>query len=48
MPPLRLAIVGLGAVARSIHLPALAQVADVIEVAGGCDSDAAARDAAEG
>ena len=48
MPASRLAIVGLGAVTRNIHLPAYAQVPDAVEVVGGCDVDPAARAWAEG
>jgi predicted dehydrogenase len=38
--PLRLAIVGLGAAARNIHLPAYAQLGDAIDVVAACDVDA--------
>jgi D-apiose dehydrogenase len=37
------AIIGLGAVTRNIHLPALAQLKDRVKVVAGCDIDAAAR-----
>jgi predicted dehydrogenase len=39
----RVAIVGLGAVTRNIHLPAYAQLRPRVEVVGGCDPDPAAR-----
>lgn len=39
----RLAIVGLGAVTRNIHLPAYARLQGTVEVVGGCDPDADAR-----
>jgi predicted dehydrogenase len=42
----RLAIIGLGAVTRNIHLPAYAQLRGRVTLAGGCDPDAAARAAA--
>lgn len=35
----RLAIIGLGAVTRNIHLPAYAQLKGRMEVVGGCDKD---------
>ena len=41
----RLAILGLGAVTRNIHLPAYDRLAGRIEVVAGCDPDPAARDA---
>lgn len=41
--PLRLAVVGLGAVTRNIHFPAYARVPEAVEVVGGCDVDPAAR-----
>ena len=37
--PLRLAIIGLGAVTRNIHLPAYKTLADKITIVGGCDVD---------
>jgi predicted dehydrogenase len=40
---LRVAIIGLGAVARNIHLPAYASLAEKITIVGGCDTDEAAR-----
>jgi D-apiose dehydrogenase len=43
----RLAIIGLGAVTQHIHLPAYARLGDRITLAGGCDTDAAVRAAAE-
>ena len=42
----RLAIVGLGAVTRNIHLPAYCQLATRIEIVGGSDPDPAARELA--
>lgn len=39
----RLAIVGLGAVTRNIHLPAYRQLGARLELVGGCDPDAGAR-----
>ncbi|MGH7592379.1 MAG: Gfo/Idh/MocA family protein [Gemmatimonadales bacterium] len=39
----RLAIIGLGAVTRNIHLPAYAQLGERVAVVGGCDPAAAAR-----
>ncbi len=41
---IRLAIVGLGAVVRNIHLPAYSQFKHNVTVVGGCDRDPAARD----
>jgi predicted dehydrogenase len=41
--PLRVAVIGLGAVTRNIHLPAYKTLADKIEIVAGCDVDAAAR-----
>ena len=35
----RVAIVGLGAAARNIHLPAYAQLGDAVQVVAGCDVD---------
>lgn len=40
---LRIAIIGLGAAARNIHLPAYKMLADKITIVAGCDVDAAAR-----
>ena len=40
---IRLAIVGLGAVTRNIHLPAYKKLASKISLVGGCDLDAGAR-----
>jgi len=42
----RVAIVGLGAVTRNIHLPAYAQMKDRVTIVGGCDVDRAAQDLA--
>lgn len=39
----RVAIIGLGAVTRNIHLPAYARLKGQIEVVAGCDPDGAAR-----
>lgn len=39
---LRVAIIGLGAVTRNIHLPAYKTLANKIEIVAGCDTDAAA------
>src|SRR5262245_46526565 len=44
----RVAIIGLGAVTRNIHLPAYAQLRDRVKVVAGCDVDARARDWAAG
>ncbi len=41
--PLRIAIIGLGAAARNIHLPAYFALAGKIIVVGGCDIDAETR-----
>lgn len=41
--PLRVAIIGLGAVTRNIHLPAYKMLAEKIEIVGGCDTDGTAR-----
>ncbi len=41
--PLRIAIIGLGAVTCNIHLPAYQILADKITVVGGCDPDADTR-----
>ena len=43
----RIAIIGLGAVTRNIHLPACAQLGGRVTVVGGCDPDPAARAKAE-
>jgi predicted dehydrogenase len=40
---IHVAMIGLGAVTRNIHLPALAQLKDRVKVVGGCDIDDAAR-----
>ena len=40
---LRVAIIGLGAVTRNIHLPAYAGLAEKITIVGGCDTDGDAR-----
>ncbi|MBA2524653.1 MAG: Gfo/Idh/MocA family oxidoreductase [Pyrinomonadaceae bacterium] len=40
---LRVAIIGLGAVTRNIHLPAYAQIKDRMSLVGACDPDSAAR-----
>ncbi len=40
---LRIAVIGLGAVTRNIHLPAYSSLADKITVVGGCDSDTETR-----
>lgn len=40
---LRIAVIGLGAVTRNIHLPAYKTLADKIEIVAGCDTDSAAR-----
>ncbi|MDX1547659.1 MAG: Gfo/Idh/MocA family oxidoreductase [Rhodothermales bacterium] len=45
---IRIAVVGLGAVTRNIHLPAYARLTDRVEVVGGCDVDPAARAALDG
>lgn len=42
----RLGIIGLGAVTRNIHLPAYAQLGARLQIVGGSDPDAAARDTA--
>lgn len=44
----RVAVIGLGAVTRNIHLPAYAQMRDRVTIVGGCDVDPAARDLARG
>ena len=44
---LRVAVVGLGAVTRNIHLPAYKKLADKVEIVGGCDVDGAARQTAK-
>lgn len=36
---LRIAIIGLGAVTRNIHLPAYASLAEKLTVVAGCDTD---------
>ena len=43
---IRVAIIGLGAVTRNIHLPAYSTLAKKIKVVGGCDTNAEARKAA--
>lgn len=40
----KLAIIGLGAVTRNIHLPAYAQLKERVEIVGGCDPDPGARE----
>ena len=45
---IRVAIIGLGAVTRNIHLPAYARLGDRVKVVAGCDVDARARDWAAG
>ena len=40
---MRLAVIGLGAVTRNIHLPAYRQLKDRVKLVGGCDIDQAAR-----
>ncbi|MEP6925764.1 MAG: Gfo/Idh/MocA family oxidoreductase [Pyrinomonadaceae bacterium] len=44
---LRVAIIGLGAVTRNIHLPAYATLANKIKIVAGCDVDNAARKIAQ-
>ena len=39
----RVAVIGLGAVVRNIHLPAYSQLRDQVEVVGGCDIDPQAK-----
>lgn len=41
--PLRVAIIGLGAVTRNIHLPAYSNLPEEVTIVGGCDTDATAR-----
>jgi predicted dehydrogenase len=41
---IRLAIIGLGAVTRNIHLPAYAQLGDQVKVVAGCDVDPTVRE----
>ena len=43
---MKLAIIGLGAATRNIHLPAYAPLASRVTVVGGCDPDSGARTAA--
>lgn len=43
MKPIRIAIIGLGAVTRNIHLPAYSKLRDRVSVVGGCDVDEKAR-----
>src|SRR5258707_6217630 len=45
---IRVAVIGLGAVTRNIHLPAYAQMKDRVAIVGGCDVDRAAQDWARG
>jgi D-apiose dehydrogenase len=45
---IRVAILGLGAVTRNIHLPAYAQMKDRVTIVGGCDVNRAAQDLARG
>lgn len=44
---IRVAIIGLGAVTRNIHLPAYAQLRDQVSVVAGCDVDSTARSLAK-
>ena len=44
---LRVAVVGLGAVTRNIHLPAYKTLSDKTEIVAGCDTDTAARQTAK-
>lgn len=44
--PTRVAIIGLGAAAQNIHLPAYAMIKDKITIVGGCDLNEEARDIA--
>ncbi len=44
----RVAIIGLGAVTRNIHLPAYAQMKNRVTIVGGCDVDPTAQDLARG
>jgi predicted dehydrogenase len=44
---IRVAIVGLGAVARNIHLPAYKPLANKVEIVAGCDNDPTARQTAK-
>ncbi|MGI9036149.1 MAG: Gfo/Idh/MocA family protein [Pyrinomonadaceae bacterium] len=41
--PQRVAIIGLGAASRNIHLPAYKSLAGKVEIVGGCDTDGDAR-----
>jgi predicted dehydrogenase len=43
---IRLAVIGMGAVTRNIHLPAYRLLGDRVKLVGGCDVDEAARKAA--
>src|SRR5713226_7958073 len=47
-PMVRVAIIGLGAVTRNIHLPAYAQMKNRVTIVGGCDVDPTAQDLARG
>jgi predicted dehydrogenase len=40
---LRVAVIGLGAATRNIHLPAYASLGSKVEIVGGCDLDSSAR-----
>ncbi|MEP6703312.1 MAG: Gfo/Idh/MocA family oxidoreductase [Acidobacteriota bacterium] len=44
---IRVAIVGLGAVTRNIHLPAYRSLADKVKIVAGCDNDSTARQTAK-
>lgn len=44
---IRIAVIGLGAVARNIHLPAYETLADKIKIVAGCDTESAARQTAK-
>lgn len=46
--PLRVAIIGLGAATRNIHLPAYTSLGKKITVVGGCDTNSEARETARG
>ena len=46
MSKTRLAVVGLGQVTRNIHLPAYSQLTEQVEIVGGCDVNAPAREQA--
>src|SRR6266446_6602940 len=44
----RVALIGLGALTRNIHLPAYAQMKDGLTIVGGCDVDPSAQDLVRG